>query len=117
MGNFFSFEGRLNRAYYFLYLFLINLGACILAMILSYSIGSQGGSPEFAGSVGLLIGVFIAVLCAFIVVKRLHDIDRPSWHYWLLFIPFYNIYLGLVLLFKKGTTGPNKYGEDPLSKS
>jgi uncharacterized membrane protein YhaH (DUF805 family) len=45
-------------------------------------------------------------------VRRFHDLDRPGSDYWLLLIPFYNIYLGFVLLFKGGTDGPNQYDED-----
>jgi len=52
---------------------------------------------------------------AFAAVKRLHDLERPGAHYWLLLIPVYNIYLALVLLFKRGTSGPNRYGDDPLA--
>jgi len=43
----------------------------------------------------------------------LHDLGKPGWHYWLMYIPLYNVYLSLVLLFTKGATGPNQYGEDP----
>jgi uncharacterized membrane protein YhaH (DUF805 family) len=67
----------------------------------------------------LLALVFVlagAVLGAFQVVKRLHDLGRPGWHYWLLLIPIYDIYLALVLLFCKGTAGSNSYGVDPLAR-
>jgi hypothetical protein len=50
-------------------------------------------------------------------VKRLHDLDRSGAHYWLLLVPLYNIYLALLLLFKKGTTGPNRFGPDPLQSA
>ena len=36
-------------------------------------------------------------------------------HYWLFFVPFYNIYLGLVLLFTRGVQGNNQYGPDPAT--
>ena len=39
---------------------------------------------------------------AFFIVKRLHDLGRPGFHYWLLLIPIYNFYLALVLLLKRG---------------
>ena len=58
-----------------------------------------------------------AVVAAFQAVKRLHDLGRPGWHYWLLLIPLYNIYLAIVLLFVKGTPGTNPYGVDPLLHS
>jgi uncharacterized membrane protein YhaH (DUF805 family) len=30
-------------------------------------------------------------------------------------VPFYNIYLSIILLFQKGTTGANRFGSDPLT--
>lgn len=50
-----------------------------------------------------------------VTIQRLHDLNRPGSHWFLLLIPFYNIYLGLLLSFKKGTVGPNRFGEDPLA--
>jgi len=38
----------------------------------------------------------------------------PDWYWWLQLIPIYGQYLGLVLVFKKGTDGPNRFGPDPL---
>ena len=59
--------------------------------------------------------LLLIIIQSFLVVKRLHDLDLHGSRFWLLFIPFYNVYLGLFLLFKKGTVGPNKYGEDQIS--
>jgi uncharacterized membrane protein YhaH (DUF805 family) len=44
------------------------------------------------------------------VIRRLHDLNMSSW--WLIaaFVPFLNIYVGLKLLFVKGSSKPNKYG-------
>lgn len=50
-----------------------------------------------------------------VAIRRLHDLERPGVHWLLLLIPFYNIYLGFVLLLQKGTEGPNRYGEDPVA--
>ncbi|PAB59086.1 DUF805 domain-containing protein [Anaeromicrobium sediminis] len=50
-----------------------------------------------------------------LIVQRLHDLDRPLEHILLLLIPIYNIYLFFCLLFKKGTTGANKYGDPPIN--
>lgn len=46
-----------------------------------------------------------------VTVRRFHDLGRTGSDYWLLLIPFYNIYLGLVLLMKKGDESPNLYDE------
>ena len=65
----------------------------------------------------LLIVIFLAGTVSEICVsvRRLRDLGRPGSHYFLLMIPFYNSYLGLIMMFRKGTDGPNEYGEDPLA--
>ncbi len=76
----------------------------------------------------LLIILLTSVISHFtLVIRRLHDIDRTGW--WTLFlVPNYAIWINpelivvgliilpmaLYLMFKKGTGGSNKYGDDPL---
>ena len=59
--------------------------------------------------------VSLALLLPGIAVsaRRLHDLDRTAW--WLL-IAFTGIGLILLLVWDcmKGTTGPNRFGADPL---
>jgi uncharacterized membrane protein YhaH (DUF805 family) len=117
MNSLFSMEGRLNRAKYFWRTLVISIGsnmAAFLAGILLGGIMGKNAEPA-ALIVGYILVLAGGVMIAFEAVKRLHDLDRPGAHYWLLLIPFYNIYLGLLLLFKKGTSGPNQYGDDPLA--
>lgn len=47
-------------------------------------------------------------------VRRLHDLNKSGLNYFFFFIPFYNIYLWLALYLKKGTTGNNSFGRDPI---
>ncbi|MFL6465885.1 MAG: DUF805 domain-containing protein [Bryobacteraceae bacterium] len=110
-------EGRVNRARYFGRTLAITAAIVLVALVsgafLGLTMGSNG--QQLAGTVGFIIGLAGQILCAFQVVQRLHDLDKPGTHYWLLLVPFYNIYLSLCLLFSKGTEGPNHYGEDPLT--
>jgi uncharacterized membrane protein YhaH (DUF805 family) len=115
MGGLFSMQGRYNRAKYFWTSIAIGFVANVLAYLLGIIVGSSGGDTSTAQALSLFISLPTAVIVAFQVVKRLHDLDRPGSHYWLLLIPFYNIYLGLVILFQKGTVGDNQYGPDPLA--
>lgn len=115
MTGLFSMTGRYNRARYFWTVFVMSLVLYVLCFVLGLAIGSAGGNPAIAAGLSLFITIPGSVIIAFQVVKRLHDLDRPGSHYWLLWIPFYNIYLGLVILFNKGTAGMNKYGPDPLA--
>jgi uncharacterized membrane protein YhaH (DUF805 family) len=111
----FSMEGRYNRARYFWTAVALSVVASIAAVLLGFAVGSSGGDPAAAQPLSLIISIPITIVIAFQVVKRLHDLNRPGSHYWLLLIPLYNIYFGLLILFKKGTEGDNQYGSDPLA--
>ncbi len=67
----------------------------------------------------IFIGTFYVLFCVdcILVVSRLHDLGRPGYHYFLSWIPLYNLYFAVVLLFKKGEDFDNKYGADTLGKS
>ena len=108
----FSFEGRANRAWYLWHILLDDLVMFTLATVFAVLMFVTG-TPLFAVPLaGVVIGGIWAGVA--VTVKRLHDLDRPGWHWWLLLIPLVNIYMGLVLLFAKGTQGPNQFGRDPL---
>jgi len=95
--NFFSLEGRLNRAKYIwsmIATILIGLPFIVVWPNVGYVLASLG--LFFAG------------------IKRCHDLN---WSGGGLIIMACVPPLGIVLLFKKGTVGTNKYGDDPLSKN
>ena len=109
----FSTQGRANRAWYLWHIILDAL-AIVTGIVLFGLLTVLTGTPLFilpaigVGAAGIWAGVCITI-------KRLHDLERPAWHWLLLAVPIYNIYLGLVLLFQKGTDGPNQFGSDPLA--
>lgn len=108
----FSMQGRANRAWYLWHIVLDDLAIATLAIVL-VMIGVLTGSPLVVLPIlGVLAGGIWAAIA--VTVKRLHDLERPGWHWFLLGVPLYNVYLGLVLLFAKGTPGPNRFGLDPL---
>jgi uncharacterized membrane protein YhaH (DUF805 family) len=87
-GNYlFSFQGRINRAKWWLFL-LVVLGYVIGAMLIAFVLGSV--SPDIAMIWGLvvLLGYLVLYYCALAVSgKRLHDRNKSAW--WLLV--FYGI--------------------------
>jgi uncharacterized membrane protein YhaH (DUF805 family) len=113
MNNLLSMKGRINRARHIIGVLVIG-GVTGSAMSL-VSIALSSKLPTIEALMCLFVLLAAVVFGAFQAVKRLHDIDRPGTHYWLLYVPFYNIYLFVLLLFKKGTVGPNRYGPDPLA--
>jgi uncharacterized membrane protein YhaH (DUF805 family) len=115
MSGLFSMEGRYNRAKYFWTVFGISFVVYVLSFVLGLIVGGSGGDSTTAAALSYFISIPAMVIIAFQVVKRLHDLGRPGSHYWLLLIPFYNLYLALIILFERGTQGENKYGPDPLA--
>ncbi len=108
----FSTQGRANRSWYLWHIILDDL-AIITATVGLAVLGVVTGSPLVGVPiVGVVVAGIWAGVC--VTIKRLHDLGRPGWHWLLLAVPLYNMYLGLVLLFKKGTRGSNEFGRDPL---
>ncbi len=106
------FNGRISRSEYYMLNAIIGIALFIVIFISMWLIGDLDNIillPIYITS--FIIMLFLQSIT---VIKRLHDIERPGRQFWLLFIPIYNFYLQLLLLFKKGTNGLNKYGFDPL---
>jgi uncharacterized membrane protein YhaH (DUF805 family) len=106
----FTTEGRLNRQRYILYALAIGIAANVVSYILTAALDLLGAM------IGMFIVFATIIPSIFLAIRRFHDLDRPGSHAWFLLIPFYNIYIAFVLLFQKGTDGPNQYGEDPLAQ-
>lgn len=109
---FLRYDGRLNRKPY-IFRGLALFAVIVIASLIFSGIGVAMKSNAIAmlGSVVSLIAIVPSITLA---IRRLHDLDRPTW--WLvgMIIPVANFVLGLFLVFAKGTTGPNQYGPDPL---
>jgi len=108
----FSFEGRANRAWYFWHQ-LLDWFVIVALLTVLIAVGVAAGNMAIIlPAMGVVVGGMVAGLA--VTVKRLHDIGRPGWHAVGLLVPLYNIYLGLVLLLKRGDQGSNRFGVDPL---
>lgn len=104
--KFFEFNGRASRSeywYFALFSFLTNLLANAI--------------EEMAPANGALIG-FVSLALLFpglaVLFRRLHDTDRTGWWWLLCFVPVLGWIVLVVFNVTKGTTGPNRFGEDPL---
>ena len=117
-GPLLSFAGRWNREQY---IFITVTAAAtffvarIVAAMMFYSTLSYDEALGIALLSDFLMFAFWNFATAVWAVKRLHDLDRASVHFWLLLVPIYGQYLALVMLFKRGTVGPNRFGPDPIA--
>ncbi|SDG26353.1 Uncharacterized membrane protein YhaH, DUF805 family [Selenomonas sp. WCT3] len=111
--KFFRYDNRLNRKRYILR-GLALVGIYLVASLILGTIGMM--IDEMFGTLLIwLLGLAIMVPSIMLLIRRLHDLNRPGW--WAIgnFIPVLNIALSIYVLFIPGTPGPNQYGPDPLS--
>jgi len=106
--NPFTFDGRIGRLQYFGFGVIWALIVFFAAVILG--IGSPGGRNTGGAFLYLVLMIVYAIATLSYGARRLHDFDKSAWWYLLMFIPFVNFVMGLVLLLAPGTQGPNTYG-------
>ncbi len=111
-----SFSGRINRKKYCLGmipLLIIGVAAAVIDGITGNVVVRLG--PVVYGPFQLLSMAVLLVPGLALGIKRLHDRNRIGWFIVLAYVPVVNIWIGIELLFLKGTKGQNEYGDDPLS--
>lgn len=111
-SNYVNFEGRANRAEYWL-IVLWNIIITFLCLFLGAMMFS---AQDFTSiSIGLvLIGIYdlVTIIPSIsLTVRRLHDSDKTGWLCLIALIPYVGVLIVLVLTLLEGTKGPNKYGE------
>lgn len=106
--NLFTYKGRIRRTEYgYSTIISFVIGMSLMKILFGSFIFNTNDFKNVPGIIIMLtIRVFIGVIVALQAIKRAHDLGKNGW--WTL-IPFYFIWL----LFSKGETGPNIYGEDP----
>jgi len=112
LAQWFSFNGRISRKTWWIFYFLIPIGINIAADVLADRSGMDDGNlgpfSIIAGLVGLWIGVAGQA-------KRWHDRDKSGWWVLVNLIPLIGpIWAFIVAGFLRGTSGPNRFGPDPL---
>ena len=105
--NYLNFNGRARRSEYW-YFILFNLIVSIVLNVIDYFIGM-----DILGAIYSL-AVFLPGLA--VLVRRLHDINKSGWYFFIVLIPLAGIIWLLVLLCTEGDHGPNQYGSDPKNQ-
>ena len=116
MSNLVTPKGRARRREYI----LVNLIYTIIYIPIYFSIKYL---TPVIGNIDIsdVLFLFLFLISFFplmiiVTIKRFHDIGYSGWATLLLFVPIINIGGGFLLLFKDGTIGTNKYGEDPKKR-
>ncbi len=112
--NYANFQGRARRAEYW-YFTLFNM----LVIIPFYFIAIMGILKESSGLTTLGTTIYVLFALGTIVpglaacVRRLHDINKSGWNYFICLIPLVGGIILLVWFFTDGNRFTNNYGEDP----
>jgi len=100
-----TFDGRAGRAeYWWFALFYLIIYA--VALVIDIVAGTK-----FVFILIVSLGMLLPTLAA--GVRRLHDIDKSGWWYFISLIPFIGGIWLLVLFVQAGTPGQNSYGPPP----
>lgn len=112
--NWINFSGRASRSelwYFSLFLVLLGMVTGIVDVaVFKIALKSSSNGP-LTNLVSLL--TFIPYLS--LSVRRFHDIDKSGWWYVGCIIPILGWIIGWNFMAARGTAGPNRFGDDPLS--
>lgn len=122
--NYANFNGRSRRADYWwamlcqmIIMMILSMGGVVQLMTAMIA----GQTPSAVGIILVLVYVIFSLASLVpsiaIIVRRLHDIGKSGWWYFIAFVPMVGAILLLVFLCTAGTAGDNMYGPDPKASN
>ncbi|WP_264565916.1 DUF805 domain-containing protein [Flavobacterium sp. N3904] len=111
--NYANFSGRARRSEYWYYL-LMNMIILVLATIIDSSTGMNFEPLPYGYLyVAYALATFLPGFA--VAVRRLHDVGKSGWFFFIILIPLIGSIWLLVLFCQEGDSGANAYGSDPKS--
>ena len=116
LKNYATFKGRARRSeFWFFALFSMIFG--ILAMVIDNLFGTTvqmgyGFSLPY-GYIYLLYNLAVFISSLAVTARRLHDVGKSGWMYFIILIPIIGAIWLLVLFFTDSQVGSNKWGDNP----
>lgn len=119
-----TFDGRAARSEYWWFV-LFSILAAIAVSIVERALGiGYGGFMHGGGRFSMVYnGGILSTLWSLanflptlaLAVRRLHDTDRSGWWLLIAFVPLVGAIVLFVFFCTRGTSGPNRFGPDPLT--
>jgi uncharacterized membrane protein YhaH (DUF805 family) len=109
--NYASFSGRAGRSEYW-YFVLMNSIIAIIAMVLDSVTGLAFGNMGY-GPLYSLYALATFIPGTTVLVRRLHDVGKSGWFFFIVLIPIIGAIWLVVLFCTEGEKGSNQYGPDP----
>lgn len=111
LKNYATFSGRAQRAEYW-YFILFNFLVSIVVGILDGVLGTMEPNTG-VGLLGLVYILAIIVPSIAVLVRRLHDVGKSGWYFWVALIPLIGALYLLFLTVQDSARGKNQYGPNP----
>ena len=112
LQNYATFTGRARRSEYW-YFVLFNLIFGIVAIILDNVLGIAMEGMGNYGPLYSLYSIVVFIPGLAVLVRRLHDVGKSGWMFFIALIPIIGAIWLLVLLATDSEAGSNKWGENP----
>ena len=118
--NYANFAGRAKRKEYWMFM-LFNMIFAIVAMIIdnilgtTFNIGDLYSLPYGWLYLLYVLGIIIPSLA--VLVRRLHDVGKSGWWFFIVLIPLIGAIWILILVCTDGNPGENIYGPSPKAVS
>lgn len=121
LSKYATIQGRARRSEYWYWHLAIILAIMLLGLIWATTISL---SAVFQNETGLVVSIIlyiimIALLIAIMIpsitvtVRRLHDINKSGWWYFISFVPYVGSIVLFIFTLFDSTPGANEYGENP----
>jgi len=112
---FFSYRGRLNRKPFILRGLLLSVLSSVMSTVMTEMTEASSTVMHLLALLPLILMVVLSVCTFMLIIRRWHDLGKSGWFSLLMLIPLLNFLVLIFLWVKKGTDGPNAYGDDPLA--
>ena len=119
LSKYATFSGRASRSelwWWYLASIIYQIVAfMIVSLLFGSSIDYQEDPEATYNIITLIISLPILLPTIAVSVRRLHDLNKSGWWYLLLLIPIIGPIVLIVWFIKRGTDGPNAYGQPVVS--
>jgi uncharacterized membrane protein YhaH (DUF805 family) len=108
-----TFRGRARRKEYWMFA-LVNFVIVVVLMILGAMLGAA--SPKAAITINVVLAAYVLLILVpsiAVMVRRLHDINRSGWWFWIQLVPLAGPIILFVFTVMDGTPGQNAFGPSP----
>ncbi len=108
--NYANFTGRARRKEYWSFQLVVFIISILLTLIDIFALGAEMGELRILST---LFSLATIIPSLGLVVRRLHDVGKSGWFFFIVLIPVIGAIWLLVLFFTDGESGVNKWGPNP----